>query len=173
MRPVTRFFILLVFLFVITFPSHSVLADTGPKPSMDFTFVQDFAGAPVAITSGILLQCDDPDCGNARPLERLGPQGINCQDLHCSAHAYGFSDYNQLEITFSDGVVRRSNVFTAGQFNAVYEVTIQKTDLVVKEKFNPGDIQTWPLVCAGGICLAIILLVVILILVLRRLKKKA
>jgi len=37
-------------------PAHVVLADTGPKPTMEFEFQQELTGEPVTITSGILYE---------------------------------------------------------------------------------------------------------------------
>ena len=39
-------------------PAHVVLADTGPKPTMEFTFKQELSGETATITSGILYECE-------------------------------------------------------------------------------------------------------------------
>ncbi len=113
-----------------------ITADVGPKPSMDFKFIQEFSGQPVTITSGILFECNQSDCQDAKPLEQLGPQGFACKTDGCSALAYGFSNYHRLEIQFSDGITRESNIFTTAQFQSSYEVIIRQTDLLVRPKFN-------------------------------------
>src|SRR5512140_2707828 len=112
-------------------PAHIVRADTGPKPSMTFNFKQEADAPQVTITSGSLFECDKSDCSDAQPLKQLGPQGFSCQADTCSAMAYGFSDYHRLSIEFSDGVTRESNVFKTGQFDSVYEVIINASDLQV------------------------------------------
>jgi hypothetical protein len=66
-----KLFVLLLFLQILL-PVRIALADTGPKPSMDFEFRQA-SGEAVTITSGILYECDQPDCGDAAPLEEVGP----------------------------------------------------------------------------------------------------
>src|SRR5437867_4905211 len=106
-------------------PSHIVLADTGPKPTMEFTFKQELSGETATITSGILYECEQPDCSDAAPLQQLGPQRFSCDGLSCSALAYGFSQYHKLEIQFSDGKTRQSNIFKTAGFDSKYTVTMQ------------------------------------------------
>ena len=77
-----KLFLLLLFLLVFL-PAHVVLADTGPKPTMDFEFKQELTGEPVTITSGILYECEQPDCSDASPLEELGPQRFTCEANSC------------------------------------------------------------------------------------------
>ena len=61
--------IIILLLFAASFlPLHAVSADMGPKPGMSFEFKQEFTDDPVTITSGILLECEQPDCQNAKPL---------------------------------------------------------------------------------------------------------
>ena len=152
---------LLLFLFLSLLPVHGALADTGPKPAMSFQFdgLQD---GELQIISGILYECDQPDCSDAKPLEELGPQGLTCNTTGCSALAYGFADYHILEIEFSDEVTRRSNIFETTGFNSTYQVTVQPNDLLVEAKFGLGVISpyTWMLIivslcCLGGIGLTV------------------
>ncbi len=87
--------------------------------------------------------------------------------------AYGFSPYHRLEIEFSDGVIRKSNIFKTAQFESHYKVTIQQTDLVVTSKFTLGFFTplTYALIC--GVCLVgIIAIIVVVILLVRRSKKR-
>lgn len=168
-----RLFLFVIFSVVVFFPLRSVSADLGPKPTMEFTFVQAFDGKPVTIVSGVLLQCDDSDCQDAEPLQEMGPQRFTCQDLSCRALAYGFREYNQLEITFSDGVVRRSNVFPEGGFNGLYNVTIREDGLLVTERFNPRSISTLPWLCLAGFCLTLVLIAAVLVFIMHRLARKA
>jgi len=173
MQHIPRWIILILFLPTLALSANPVYADVGAKPRMEFTFVQGFKGVPLQIISCMLLQCEEVDCRDAKPLPELGPQRFTCEAMQCSALAYGFSPYNQLEITFSDGVVRKSNVFSKGQFNSKYKVLIREQDLLVSEQFNPFDIMILPWLCLGFICLTVILIIAIAIVIVRRSKKKS
>ena len=126
-KPVILFLFLLAFL-----PSHIVSADIGPKPTMKFEFKQELPSGQVTITSGIMFECEQADCSNAKPLEELGPQLFMCDTGGCRALAYGFSPYHKLEIQFSDGKTRSSNIFETGGFDSVYLVTVRPDDLLVE-----------------------------------------
>ncbi len=173
-------FSILVFLVFLTIkPVH---ADTGPKPGMSFVFIQEFPGDPVTIISGELFECDQADCQDATPLMEVGPQHFSCEEVTCSALAYGFSTYHRIEINFSDGVTRRSNVFKTLSFNSSYKVTIRQDDLLVEPQGGISSlldmIPGFALIPGGilvscGICLvAVIIIFVLIILVLRRASNK-
>lgn len=135
-------FRLSLLLFLVTqllLPSRLVFADTGPKPTMDFSFHQESSADQVTIVSGTLYECDQSDCSDAAPLQALGPQRFTCEATSCSALAYGFSDYHKLEILFSDGKTRQSNIFKTAGFDSKYAVTIRRDDLLVESQFNPGN----------------------------------
>jgi len=154
-------------------PLNAVSADTGPKPSMDFEFKQGFSGTPLAITNGILFECERSDCQDAKPLQQLGPQHFSCTATSCSALAYGFSTCQRLQIQFSDGKARLSNIFTTSQFQASYQVTIRQEDLLVEPKvslnlFNP---LTYVLIY-GGCLVGIAILVLVIVLLIRGAAKK-
>ena len=137
-----RLLILLIILLTVGLPLSRARADVGPKPTVEFTFKQRFSGPPVTITSGTLLQCDQPDCSDAYPLPGdMGPQHFSCEVLTCSGLAYGFTDYGKLEITFSDGKTRQSNIFAIKSFKSFYDVAIQENDLVVTERLNPASLS--------------------------------
>jgi hypothetical protein len=142
------------FLMVLTFlPTQVVLADTGPKPSMDFQFRQEMTGEPpVTITSGILFECDQPDCSDAAPIEEVGPQGFRCEIYSCSAVAYGFAPYHQLEIEFSDGKTRQSNIFETAGFDSRYTVTVRPDDLLVEAQFSLGNLPRTGIVIVACLC---------------------
>ena len=112
-------------------PNYGVRADIGPKPTMEFIFIQE-NDPPLAILGGTLLECEDATCSQAAPLEALGPQGFSCTSDRCSSMAYGYAPYHRLVIRFSDGKIRESNIFENRYFNAVYQVTVEADDLVVK-----------------------------------------
>jgi hypothetical protein len=133
-------------------PAGVVLADTGPKPSMDFQFRHEMAGEPLTITSGILFECDQPDCSDAAPLEEGGPQGFRCEASSCSAVAYGFAPYHQIEIEFSDGQTRQSNIFETAGFVSFYMVTIRPDDLLVEAQSSPGVFPRMGLGMAACCC---------------------
>jgi hypothetical protein len=128
-----------LFLVVMLMPAHVALADTGPKPGMEFTFKQESGGDPLTVVSGILYECEQADCTDAAPLQELGPQGFWCDDLSCSAAAYGFSPYHQLEIEFSDGKTRQSNIFETAGFDSTYTVAVRPDDLLVESQLGSGS----------------------------------
>jgi hypothetical protein len=143
----------LLFLLLAFLPARAVLADTGPKPSMDFQFQQEMTGEPpLTITSGILFECDQPDCSDAMPLEEGGPQGFRCELNSCSAVAYGFAPYHQIELEFSDGRTRQSNVFETAGFDSKYMVTIRPDDLLVEARFSPGVFPRTGILLIACIC---------------------
>jgi hypothetical protein len=109
---------------------------------MDFHFTQEMAGEPLTITSGILFECDQSDCSDAAPIEEVGPQGFRCEATSCSAIGYGFAPYHQIEIEFSDGQTRQSNIFETAGFDSQYTVTIRPNDLLVEAQFSLGVFST-------------------------------
>ena len=172
--------LILIVVLSVLMPLGTVSADTGPKPTMDFTFIQQANGAPLTIGSGILDQCEQPDCSDAAPLVVGGPQRFTCDSISCHALSYGFSKYNRLEIMFSDGKTRKSNVFQTAYFNSTYTVTIRPDDLLVEPQLGPGVFSdltpflslpvTWLLLC--GCCVGILVILVAVFLIRRSRKKK-
>jgi hypothetical protein len=157
----------LSFIFIqVLLSFHIALADTGPKPAMEFTF----NGEQVTIISGILYECEQSDCNDATPLKELGPQRFACDVASCSALAYGFSDYHRLEIQFSDGKTRQSNIFKTAGFDSKYNVTVRADDLLVESRFNVGNVfpRTLTVVLICGCFLILGLLVIGLIVFLIR-----
>ena len=123
-------------------PFQIVRADTGPKPTMDFEFMQELTGGTLTILSGILYECDRSDCSDAAPIEEVGPQGFRCESGRCSATAYGFAPYHRIEIEFSDGETRQSNVFETAGFDSQYTVTVRPDDLLVDAQSSPPFLRT-------------------------------
>jgi hypothetical protein len=163
---------MLVFLFLLSqmlIPTHTALADTGPKPSMEFMFT----GEPVTIVSGILYECQQADCSDAAPIEELGPQGFYCEAESCRAIAYGFAPYHRIEIEFSDGQTRQSNIFETVGFDSKYTVTIRPDNLLVESQFSLSVPPRIGAVLLLATCLCVITLVVIglAIFLIRRLSK--
>ena len=168
----TRVLILLVF-WISCLPLQSASADLGPKPTMDFTFTQEFPGAQVSITSGTLFECQQSDCSDAKPLQAVGPQRFSCEAASCHALAYGFSDYHRLEIQFSDSKTRQSNIFKTADFNATYKVTIRQDDLLVEPQISLGSISPVIYILLCCCCLlGVVAIIVIVILIVRRRSKK-
>lgn len=164
----TKLFFLLFF-FQLLLPVRVALADTGPKPTMDFTFQQELSTEQVTITSGILYECEQPDCSDAAPLEEAGPQRFTCETNGCHAMAYGFRPYHRLEIEFSDGQTRQSNVFETAGFDSRYRVTIRPDDLLVEAQFSLGIFpRTGTILVACLCCLMGIGLLAGLVLFIRR-----
>jgi hypothetical protein len=151
-----------------------VQADTGPKPTMEFEFDQGLNGQPVTIVAGILYECEQSDCSDARPLQQLGPQGFSCSSDGCDALAYGFAPYHRIEIEFSDGKTRQSNIFQTAGFKSRYTVTVNPDDLLVESRFSP---PTFPgmmgilLLCVCALCGGVILIVVIVFVIWRSSKR--
>ena len=139
MNPKLTRVILLFLSFLALLPDQIAFADTGPKPTMDFQFRQEMTGEPpLTITSGILFECGQPDCSDAMLLEEGGPQGFFCELNSCHATAYGFARYHQIELEFSDGKTRQSNIFETAGFDSKYMVTIRPDDLLVEARFSLG-----------------------------------
>src|SRR6266496_1867309 len=164
--------LLLVLSLPYLIPSRIVLADTGPKPTMEFTFKQELSGEIATITSGILYECEQSDCSDAAPLQQLGPQRFSCDVLSCSALAYGFSPYHKLEIQFSDGKTRQSNIFETAGFDSKYTVTVRADDLLVESHFNLGNMfprtATVLLLCACMLIIGVVVIGVIIFFIRRR-----
>ena len=136
----------------IFLPADVALADTGPKPSMDFTFRQELSGEQVTITSGIMYECQQPDCSDASPLEELGPQRFACEANSCYAIAYGFRPYHKLEIQFSDGQTRQSNIFETVGFDSTYTVTVRPQDLLVEAQFSLDIFPSMAIILVACVC---------------------
>ncbi len=163
--------ILLLALAASLLPFQPAEADTGPKPSMDFEFTQDFPNPQVTITSGTMFECEQADCSDAQALQMLGPQGFRCGANSCNAVGYGFSTYHQLEIQFSDGKTRLSNIFPTAGFDSKYRVTIRPDDLLV-EATTTTAVQIVSLLIFCCFLAFSLVSVVIAVLLLRRRPKK-
>ncbi|MGD0610413.1 MAG: hypothetical protein ABSB41_02780 [Anaerolineales bacterium] len=166
-----RLTLVLLLVIIVFMPPRSVAADTGPKPTMDFQFMQSFPGQAVTIVSGTLFECDRSDCQDAKPLVVGGPQRFTCGTTTCHALAYGFSDYHRLLIQFSDGKARQSNIFKTAQFQSVYKVTIRQVDLLVEPQISLNLFSPWTYILLCLCCLIVIALVVVAIVLLVRSKK--
>lgn len=166
---------LLFFALLACLPARAALADTGPKPTMDFQFQQEMTGEPpLTITSGILFECDQPDCNAGVPLEEAGPQQFTCEINSCRATAYGFAPYHRIELEFSDGKTRRSNVFETAGFDSKYTVTIRPDDLLVEARFSLGFFPRTASVliaCCCGVA-GVGLIVALIVFFLRRSSKR-
>jgi hypothetical protein len=149
----TKLFFLLFF-FQLLLPVRVALADTGPKPTMDFTFQQELPAEQVTITSGILYECEQPDCSDAVPFDgRLNGSDL-CEVTTCYAWLHGFSPYHRLEIQFSDGQTRQSNVFETAGFDSRYTVTVRPDNLLVEAQLSLGifpRIGTMLVACLCGL----------------------
>lgn len=170
--PLTKLVLLLIFLRLLL-PVQIVLADTGPKPTMDFQFKYESTEEHPTIVSGILYECDQPDCSDASPLEQLGPQGLFCDTEGCRATAYGFAPYHKLEIEFSDEETRQSNIFQTAGFDSKYTVTVRPTDLLVEAQFSLGVLPPLFVIVITCICvlMGVGLVVGLIILLIRHSKK--
>ncbi len=167
-----------LFVLAALLPFNLLRIDTGPKPSMEFQFVQAPGSTPITITGGTLFECDQSDCSDAAPLPKLGPQGFRCDAQGCSAIAYGFKTYHKIEIQFSDGVTRQSNVFQTAGFDSIYTVTIEQNALTVNGKSGslfknlPRNVTFIAAAICGLCALFIIAVVIVVIVLVRRSRKK-
>ena len=146
-----KLFVLLLVLQVLL-PTQNVLADTGPKPTMDFEFKYESTEEHPTIVSGTLYECQKSDCSDAAPLQQLGPQGFRCDRESCSATAYGFAPYHRLKIEFSDEETRQSNIFQTAGFDSKYTVAVGPADLLVEAQFNPGVLPPVALIVITCVC---------------------
>jgi hypothetical protein len=151
-----------------------VAADTGPKPTMDFAFTQAVPGPQLTITDGTLFECEQADCSDAQALQQLGPQHFGCAANTCDSTSYGYNPYHRIEIHFSDGKTRRSNIFQTAGFNAKYNVTIRPDDLLVEAAPSLDFSSPFPYVLIGVcvLCLLVLIVIVAVILILRRRSKQ-
>ena len=172
-----KFFIPLILLSLIfaAIPFEKVQADAGPHPSMQFVFISRIDPKP-AIVSGKLLNCKDEGCIQFEPLQEMGPQRFECQSYSCHSSAYSNSPFYRLEIVFSDGVTRQSNIFTKRAFAANYQVTILAQSLEVEEKplgpnipfFKAGAPTLWNLLATVAFpFLESILIIIVVVLAVR------
>ncbi len=167
--------LILIAILLVLLPLGTVSADA-PPPFIDFEFQPQTSGAALTILSGTLYDCYQPDCQDAVPFQVTGGQQF-CYITRC--HALGdISPYHRLEIQFSDGKTRQSNVFQgASSTYTVYEVTIRPDDLLVETQSTSGYQSApdffKPLAIICG-CLAGILVIVILLIIflIRRSRKK-
>jgi hypothetical protein len=149
-----------------------LMADMGPKPSAEFEI--KYAIEPIPnLTDYALLECKDAACEETTLLEELGPQHFDCTQYECSSMSYGYTDYLQIELTFSDGVTRTSNIFTKKHFNAVYTITVRADDLVVKETGGSGNPYViFLIVILAAICLVLLAVIGAIVLIVRAVRKK-
>lgn len=174
-----RFYLLIgMVLLVGLLPQGNASADMGPKPTMDFEFVQETPESMLTMVSWSLINCENNECMNTREILPV-EFGFNCADDHCRTNVYYGIRYKyfQMEITFSDGITRKSNVFTRRFFDARYKVTIQNDSLVVRE-LKGSNINEYLLVIIFGsmlyfpVALGVIFLVAIGLAVYSAVKKE-
>ena len=164
-----RVFLLSLILIQVLFSAHTVLADTGPKPTMEFIFKQNLPeGERHTIVSGILYECDQSDCSDAAPLEEVGPQGFYCDAQSCRAIAYGFAPYHRIEIEFSDEITRQSNIFETAGFDSRYTVTVQPDDLLVEAQLGLGVLPPIAIIAITCICVLVGLALIVGLIILIR-----
>ena len=150
---IKKFYLLIGMVLMAGFlPQKNVSADMGPKPTMDFQFVDDVSGSKLTIVSWSLINCENSECANTGEIIPA-EFGFNCGGDHCRTGVYyGLRHkYFQMEITFSDGITRKSNVFTRRYFDALYSVTVTPDALFVKElRGNNANRNLLALVFVGG-----------------------
>jgi hypothetical protein len=161
--------LMLILILLILLPFGKVSADA-PPPSMDFEFYPQTSGATITILSANLYGCEGPDCQNPMQIP------ISCGDSNCHANA-GYSS-NRLEVHFSDGKTRRSNVFQSTSAHTVYKVTIRPDDLLVETQSTSGYqsaaglLNLFTVICIGLACILVLAILLIIFLIRRSRKKK-
>ena len=161
--------LILIAILLIFLPFRMVSADA-PPPSMDFEFYPQTSGATLTILSATLYGCEGTDCQNPIPIP------ISCGDNTCHANA-GYSS-NRLEVRFSDGKTRQSNVFQSSFAHTVYKVTIRPDDLLVETQSTSGYqsgagmLYLLTAICVVLACILVLVILLILFLIRRSRKKK-
>lgn len=128
---------------ILALPMQPASADIGPKPNM--VFYLDFKDTQAVLVEGSLIECNDQDCLEGKPLQNLGPQHFSCTDTICQTSAYRYADYHKLVITFEDRT-RESNVFKFNGLSQSYNVKVLADSLMVEAK--PSDLSK--LCCCCG-----------------------
>lgn len=176
-----RVVVLLILSLLIIHPWQHARADIGDKPTLNFVFI--FEGdTPLTITEGVLYACSDSACTDRQPLRELGPQRFTCTESSCSATTYGHPDFMQLEITFSDGFTRQSDVFTTSGFHVRFSVAVGVSSLTIVEESTSGPsasdvlpaasfIADSTLILTGLIVIAFVVLIILLIVSIMRSRK--
>ena len=102
--------LLSLFVFWALLPAEAEIA---PLPEAQFNFIYETNAHPLINPRGAeLLQCKDLLCMSAEPLGVYGSQQMTCGGGACTAVAYEFEPFAQLTVTFEDGKIRQSPVFT-------------------------------------------------------------
>jgi hypothetical protein len=123
-------YVALLSLLACLFTTQTLLADIGPKPTIEISFTD----ANIQLSSGELLQCKEANCSDAKPLTAVGPQRFSCNAKSCHGLAYGFSPYMQLRVTLANGKALTSSVFQKKAFNAHYTAAVSGDLLTITEK---------------------------------------
>lgn len=95
-------------------------------------------GDRLTVQSIALISCDDLNCLDTMKITRIEDErSLTCSEHSCRSQInpleYGSNQVFQLEVAFSDGATRKSNVFTKEYFYAKYQVAIQADALLVEE----------------------------------------
>ncbi len=112
-------------------------ADIGPKPSLYMSLEYEMSES-VTLEKGELLQCEDSLCKDYHVMEELGPQYFSCIQDECDSMAYGYGNYLQLKITYSDKI-RESNIFSHDDFDEYYSVVVTDDALEVSLSGNANS----------------------------------
>jgi len=122
----------LAFLSLLVMPNF-VLADIGPKPSMQFNIIYEVE-QKITLLGGEQYECQDEICTNASPLESYGPQDFLCyaNDGYCRSIAYDYAPYHKLVLEFSDKT-RESQIFETKSMDAKFNVRVTDDKLIVEK----------------------------------------
>lgn len=135
-RNFSRLFPILLWSALLAFiPTLTTRADVGLKPEMEFKFVAEDPQQTFVLQAATLYECQQADCSDARPIDEIGPQRLNCQKDTCTIYFYGLEPYYRLEASFEDGRTLTSQAFAPSGFHSYYSVVVRENDLRVKNRF--------------------------------------
>lgn len=174
-----RLTLILVLGIAALLPLRTVSADA-PPPTMTFQFLQGIPGEQLTIVSGTLFECGQPDCRDAKSAEELWGEKLSCADDSCEVMVYPPLAYYRLQIKFSDGKSRQSNIFRAQHWFTTYKVTIRPDDILVElqsqSDYTGGSGFLAPIFAAAPVlfplCCLIVVAAVVGAILLRRSRKK-
>ena len=135
-------------------------ADVSPKPEMDFSFIYETENKPLIDPAhSEQIQCSDNQCLESKPLGHYGIQKLYCSAGKCFSVAYEYTDFQKLVISFVDGSIRESNVFTAPRkLRARFNVHVHENNLTVEPTDLIPDASGWTRLDAWASLLIILIL---------------
>ncbi|MFZ4540571.1 MAG: hypothetical protein ACOYNL_02020 [Rickettsiales bacterium] len=103
---------------------------TGTKQTITIAFPKN---PNLKMTEGMLLQCEKPNCIDAKPIYENG-SSFNCYDAGCKGEASKYAPYLQLTIKQKDGVTITSAPFPKRSYDGNFTATLTGDTLEVMEQ---------------------------------------